>query len=314
MRAVRFHPGELPEAEKAWWSGWQAQAGAATLDAIQSFETWLCGPREKPFKCTFRTEVWSELKRWMLERLFFGKCAYCETRFVRSSGHAEHFRPKGSVLIERKPRRRAVCELPLPPESPCGSIAHPGYFWLAYHWQNLVPACEYCNSNEGKVDLYPVAGKHSLLVQLTEEQRGQLQGICWESRRWPGWFYRSSEDLDAVEQPLIINPLNPRPGYEPGRHLRFGAVGMIAAVDESRIGGHTIATCNLDAPKLREERQRAQELIRNRYFHPIEHVEDEAEALRQAEESIRSFREHREPYSTAALDHLESRRKRLAGT
>jgi hypothetical protein len=30
------------------------------------------------------------------------------------------------------------------------SVEHPGYFWLAYHWKNLLPSCAFCNAHLGK--------------------------------------------------------------------------------------------------------------------------------------------------------------------
>lgn len=63
--------------------------------------------------------------RHALEQLFFGKCAYCETRYdVSGPVDIEHFRPKGEVD---------------------GAPDHPGYWWLAAVWPNLLPSCVDCN-------------------------------------------------------------------------------------------------------------------------------------------------------------------------
>jgi hypothetical protein len=53
------------------------------------------------------------------------KCWYCETRFVRSPYHVDHYRPK-SVVIGEAERR--------------------GYWWLAYDPANYRLACHHCNS------------------------------------------------------------------------------------------------------------------------------------------------------------------------
>ena len=97
-----------------------------------------------------------------LEKLFHGKCAYCETFYnTQAPVDVEHFRPKGAVE---------------------GAPNHRGYWWLAMIWTNLLPSCIDCNRrrkqatpaatpslgalhnaatkqiNTGKKDAFPVAG------------------------------------------------------------------------------------------------------------------------------------------------------------
>ncbi len=55
-----------------------------------------------------------EIKR-ELEKIYHGKCAYCEQDVSDSFHHVEHYRPK-SV-----------------------------YYWLAYSWDNLLLCCDKCN-------------------------------------------------------------------------------------------------------------------------------------------------------------------------
>lgn len=68
------------------------------------------------------------------------KCAFCEAdvRHV-APGHVEHFRPKGGVNQDAAEK-----------------VVKPGYWWLAYEWENLLFACEVCNSR-GKKNLFPLA-------------------------------------------------------------------------------------------------------------------------------------------------------------
>lgn len=57
------------------------------------------------------------------------KCCYCESKFIATGfGDIEHFRPKGGVRQERR-----------------ASLEKPGYYWLAYDWNNLFFSCEICN-------------------------------------------------------------------------------------------------------------------------------------------------------------------------
>ncbi|WID94887.1 hypothetical protein QO058_18950 [Bosea vestrisii] len=93
-----------------------------------------------------------------LEELFHGKCAYCESLYASQAPvDVEHYRPKGRVE---------------------GDALHPGYWWLAADWANLLPSCLDCNRRRkqsvpvvstgltvmqqamqtGKQDAFPVAG------------------------------------------------------------------------------------------------------------------------------------------------------------
>lgn len=60
-----------------------------------------------------------------LHTLFHGKCAYCESFYASTQPvDVEHYRPKGEVE---------------------GVGDHPGYWWLAMEWTNLLPSCIDCN-------------------------------------------------------------------------------------------------------------------------------------------------------------------------
>ena len=57
------------------------------------------------------------------------KCCFCESKFTDTSyGDVEHFRPKAAY--KRAGQRAYV---------------YPGYYWLAYDWNNLMFSCEKCN-------------------------------------------------------------------------------------------------------------------------------------------------------------------------
>jgi hypothetical protein len=68
--------------------------------------------------------------RPVLEKLFFGKCWYCEWKPTRNDWDVEHFRPKARVY-----------------EDP----HHQGYYWLCYEWTNLYMSCQYCNQARREV-------------------------------------------------------------------------------------------------------------------------------------------------------------------
>ncbi|MBD2313334.1 hypothetical protein H6G20_16830 [Desertifilum sp. FACHB-1129] len=65
------------------------------------------------------------------------KCCFCE-RIISTDGDVEHFRPK-----------QAYKQAPLQP------LQRPGYYWLAYEWDNLYLACTGCNQRH-KQNLFPL--------------------------------------------------------------------------------------------------------------------------------------------------------------
>lgn len=58
-----------------------------------------------------------------------GKCCFCEADFTANGyGDVEHFRPKAGFT-----------------KTKTGSLIRPGYYWLAYDWNNLFFSCQICN-------------------------------------------------------------------------------------------------------------------------------------------------------------------------
>jgi uncharacterized protein (TIGR02646 family) len=157
-----------------------------------------------------------------LEKLFYGKCAYCETRLgVAGDWDVEHYRPKGRVS-----------------ENP----AHPGYYWLAYTWENLLPSCTYCNQNRKDAPLYDepepgdAAGKLDQFPLVDENRRAMTP----------------ADDL-RLEQPLLINPCDP--ADDPEQQLTYDIHGQIFALDEqNRRANETIRICHLKRRRLRDDR------------------------------------------------------------
>ncbi len=109
------------------------------------------------------------------------KCAFCESKpLAVSSGDVEHFRPKA--------RARSTAG---------GPLEYPGYYWLAYEWENLVFACERCNRRE-KASQFPLAAPRT-------ETRTHTSGI-------------------SGEQPLFVDPASedPAPHVAFRRHVPYG--------------------------------------------------------------------------------------------
>jgi uncharacterized protein (TIGR02646 family) len=98
-----------------------------------------------------------------LKVLQHGKCCYCERmRDTYGEIDVEHFRPKKGIKEED---------------------GHPGYWWLAYKWENLLLACKSCNREKSnRFPLLP-GGKRA---------------------------FAEEDDLDR-EKPVLINPVDEDP-------------------------------------------------------------------------------------------------------
>jgi len=303
MKGIRFDPSALTGDKKDWWDKWQAKADAATLTAIDAWE--------KGEDITFKDAVWGELKAWLLENVFHDKCAYCETRAVRFPGHAEHFRPKGRVDVRDPATGKS---LPATVEWPDGkTLPHPGYFWLAYHWKNLLPACQDCNSGRGKQNQFPLPGKKlpTLITKLSAADVKRLAAHARLSVKYKDRYYLDPDALDEIETPEILNPYHDNPH----EHLRFGEGGLVTAVENSPRGLESIQVYQLADEKLRIERQRQQVrasmTFRSVFGGLFSAGTDAAAALAQAQGALTGFQDGSEEYSVAALDYVEIVKKGL---
>ena len=128
------------------------------------------------------SKLYSNQKDKFLDEPFYGKCAYCEASVeVTSPTYVEHYRPKGgvryfdnkSVMISKNGT----------------NIPHPGYYWLAYDWKNLLPTCWRCNTWHkdektgkmiGKGTRFPVVGKHAINVGDEHNELPALINPMWE--------------------------------------------------------------------------------------------------------------------------------------
>ncbi len=305
MIKVVFDPLSLDAQSKQWWEDWHKRAEAATDEAIYAFESWLEQRPTGAFKFTFDDAIWKALKDWIRDKLFFGKCAYCESQIIRNPTHAEHYRPKGAV--KRKTAsgvlKTAVCEMMDPVAV---TIPHPGYFWLAYDWRNLVPSCYDCNTGMGKKERFDIKSEYKILIGLGPAEIDAFPDYAKprQSKKWPGYYYLSPVGLDQLEQPFLLNPLNPTEERYPQKHIRFGVGGLIMAVDNSEIGSMTIDTLKLNDENLRIARQAAQETCADKYYDRMRNVDrSDVKAL------LNEYRQGRYPYSAAALDYLKIRRR-----
>jgi uncharacterized protein (TIGR02646 family) len=154
----------------------------------------------------------SKAVKKILSEVQYNKCCYCEKKFRAAINLAvEHFRPKTGVKQSRKAKQQC-----------------PGYYWLAYDWENLLLSCHDCNSTYKQI-LFPLAN--------------------------PGQRARSHHQKITKERALLINPVR----EEPRKHIRFREDAPEPITKRGRI---TIGILGLDRSALREDRLERIELLR----------------------------------------------------
>lgn len=198
----------------------------------------------------------SEAVKAELARCHHGKCCYCETPILSPAyPHVEHWRPQKSSRQERGQKR-----------------VRPGYYWLAYSWDNLLWSCALCNSN--KSDLFPLEDP---------TKRARHHGMSLEE-----------------EAPAILKPDGDE---DPRNHIAFH---MEIPVGLTPVGRKTIDVLHLGwADELRrrglDEIRKAQQLF-------IDLKDSVDPKLQRHAESFRKFIEDavrpEKPYSAMVSDYL----------
>lgn len=191
-----------------------------------------------------------------------GKCAFCEAKITHVSyGHIEHYRPKAGCKQSKKDK-----------------LHKPGYFWLAYTWENLLFSCELCNSRH-KGNLFPLANPKSRVKSAS----GNL----------------------TDEQPLFIDPAsqNPSDFIRFRKHVPF-------AVNGNLYGKQTIHSLGLKRDALNEHRSARLLMIARLWQSTVElRKSTSAAAMRKSIENEVTLRNVTHPsseYSAMARDYLQS--------
>ncbi len=144
------------------------------------------------------------------------KCCFCESKISHVSyGDVEHFRPKtGWVQKDEK-------------------LNKPGYYWLAYQWDNLLLSCQICNQRHKK--------NHFPLLP------GSKRAVC------------HNDDI-RHEQAIFINP-----GNEDVETLITFNEEIPKAANDNERGIETINKLGLDRELLNEQRRKTLNMIRDIY-------------------------------------------------
>jgi hypothetical protein len=308
MKRVAFDPDQLSVDKRIWWDKWIKRADAATQILVNKWEA-----QGKLEAKDFQSAVWGDLKVWLLEHAFAGNCAYCETKLdqARQPGHAEHFRPKAAVRNKVTAADGTVHFQDAETLDPMGNkLVHPGYFWLAYCWENLLPSCNNCNTGQGKNNQFPVLKAHVLLRAAQAADLPVFKSRYVASVKWPGYYYVGPRELEADEDRLLLHPYFD----DPREHITFGIRGIEAARihngEKSPRGVSSIEVYELDAKGLRRARQDQQLIAYSQYSTAYDSAvkvgfKTPQEAHDAGLEAIRNYFNNAPPYSAAIDDYIK---------
>ena len=198
-------PPSLLEAGKS-----QTQLDCEAYDACPS--DYLSGKLRFP-KRDYHSE--KEVKDLLVE-MHHGKCCYCERKFWETDDlEVEHYRPKGGV---RQSLDQKHDELP-------------GYYWLAYAWENLLLSCRTCNQRFKKT-FFP-------LENPAERARSHRADV-------------------TKERPQLVDPAR----EDPRAHIHFLDDTPYGRTERGRV---TIEGLGLTRARLKGERRDRLDKIRKLY-------------------------------------------------
>ncbi len=222
----------FPEPQSDDWKRWRNECDHEQLRLNESYST---GTPIKINEHLYKGERYSIKKKYYInpKGYFKGKCIFCEQIIYRDQyGDMEHYRPKASVKeLDNKPIKILING---------HEQDHPGYYWLAYDWQNLLPSCKLCNGPYTDIVSQKPIGKRNY---------------------FPVRGFRAEKPGDEVrEEPLLINPI-----FEnPEQSMKMLDSGELKGLDDK--GGMSIRILGLndrDLPSARiEEYTSALNLLR----------------------------------------------------
>lgn len=203
MRAVRRGSVAVPEAMTAI-AGKQSAADLERVKITDYYDRKAHNPPKRkkkgePKEAGPKFEVYKlPSVKSQLHELFHGKCAYCESFYLSNAPvDVEHYRPKGRVHED---------------------AAHPGYWWIAMDWTNLLPSCIHCNRRSEQPTPVLSVNQVSLVGNgLRFSDSIQLQSGKQDSFPILGQRAAVGDTTFASEIPLLLDPTRD----QPDEHLRF---------------------------------------------------------------------------------------------
>ncbi len=255
---------EFKEPANSKWLQWINDCEKATIQLIKDYQLGKT--------LNISKDLYSRQKAIFKKKPFYGKCAYCESSVdVNSPTVVEHFRPKKSV--------RDINNKIVKVRGSAGNTKkqHPGYYWLAYKWTNLLPACSKCNT-------WHVNNKPS------DKKIGK-------GERFPVKNYRALNQGDEErEEALLINPMF----EDPVKHIFINELGVICSEDKSIIGETVIDIFGLDIRKTLVEFRKLEYDNMTLRFKAYVHMDDSNPRKIEEWKKIKKIHNGKHPYTLAA--------------
>lgn len=262
MRRINF---DEPTNDQKW-TDWRLRCIQATNNLITDFNNGI--------KPKF-TELYKEMKYYYYingKSPFWNKCAYCERNIRNQYGDIEHYRPKGRVTdVNNKLIKRIVG---------LNKEEHPGYYWLAYEFTNLLPSCITCNRPT------------NIINGAKKKQIGK-----WD--KFPVKDIRAWEvGTEGNEEPLLINPLVDDPSEHFVYDTTKGIIGW-----KTKEGEMTVKILGLNEHDLPERRVERYELIKTKVAEYIEECKKDPNShdAQENEKLLRKIKKGYGEFSTFAM-------------
>lgn len=230
-----------------------------------------------------------------LRALSGGKCAYCESKiYAVGANEVEHYRPKG------------------PPDNVPG---HPGYWWLAHDWFNLLPTCRDCNKSLRQHIVTPGMTLAEVLQLITK--RGPSSVGKASQFEVQGVRAVSSVCCLVREDAKLIDPCCRDPKQDVQWDFSSELTLMHAKTTGNQVssyGEYTIRTCGLNRATLVLDRipcLRPMRFLKGRIvdrLNAFSGAAAELQAIRDEVSALATFAEPDQPYSgmaAAFIDELE---------
>jgi len=159
------------------WVDWRKECNIETNKLVKAVK--------KNGKVQIKDALYKKQKLFYFKKdgPFRGKCAYCEQKISGNQhGDIEHYRPKKKVTDEAD---NAIIISEKGKKKP-----HPGYYWLAYDWKNLLPSCGLCNQAStdqttgkpiGKRNRFPINGAYAVKPGKESYEKPLLLHPCWDN-------------------------------------------------------------------------------------------------------------------------------------
>jgi hypothetical protein len=251
---------DKPEPSDQPWKDWCTTAAAARTEMEKNFV-----PGTKP---AINSDLYKAQKTAFFE-LFNGKCAFCEAPISPVYFDVEHFRPKSGVTEEDGTKATYVDDY--------GEVReHPGYYWLAYDWRNLLPSCPDCNrptpDSGGKRNYFP----------LKTPADGSK----------PFRAHRPGDEVE--EEPLFVHPWF----EDPTKHFAFDEFGIIIPLTEE--GEKCVQRLGLDREALEKARRQTYKDACDKFNALMGKARVDTVSAQELEIDILGWQEGRRPYSAPA--------------